>query len=358
MLLLIFLGVGERRVRRSESGRSKLDAAQWKALALVAAVCLAAACSAPPKVPFTGLKYWNGYAVPGYYYPVQRGDTLQSIAEKFGCDLDLLAKMNGKQANQALGAGERIFIPRTRGDFPRYYYAKPRRSDLAEGGSIPGGGSGRRPSTYGLFSSDFPRRTPRPPTVVMTPTPAPRSAPRPPSVRRPKTTPSPTPSLRAIRSKGIRIARSYRKHRFPASSQVRVANAPRFQWPTKGVITSTFNVRSTRRRLHLGIDIANKRGTPIRAAYSGRVLYSDSRYLPSMGNMILIEHEGGWVTLYAHNERNLVKEGDYVKTGQVIALMGATGNATGPHLHFEIRKNADTPVNPLDYLPRRQPDRP
>lgn len=297
------------------TGLSRKSFSVCALLSAVSGVLLWGACSAPPKVPFTHLKYWDGRKVSGYYYSVRRGDTLASIAKRFGCDLNLLEQMNGVRSNRTLGAAERIFIPRMGTDFPRSYYAKPRRSEI-----------GRRVATTG--------------NAPMSPPMASRSP--------------PTPPPSGFRQKGIAIAQGYTKQRLPRSSQVRVRNAPRFQWPTGGVMTSGFNVRSMRKRLHMGIDIANKRGTPIRAAYSGRVLYSDSEYLPSMGNMVLIEHPGGWVTLYAHNARNLVREGDYVETGQAIALMGATGKATGPHLHFEIRKNADTPVNPLDYLPRRR----
>jgi murein DD-endopeptidase MepM/ murein hydrolase activator NlpD len=336
-------------------------------------VLFSGACSTPTKIPFTHLKYWNGSMVPGYYYPVQRGDTLASIAQYFGCEMGLLAEINDILPQGALGARERVFIPRTGTGFPQSYYAKPRRSDAIQPSPSSKAKTAetetRRPAGS-LVSTSLPwGQQPQAPTVVALPAAAPAAGPslflnlvplppQPGSQSKPSAPVSAKPAESvppaSSRQRGIQIAQAYSKRRFPASSQVAVPNAPRFQWPVEGTLTSPFNVRSSGRRLHLGIDIANKKGTPVRAACSGRVIYSDSKYLPSMGNMILIEHAGGWVTLYSHNERNLVKEGDVVETGQVIAAVGATGNATGPHLHFEIRKNADTPVNPIEYLPPRR----
>jgi len=82
----------------------------------------------------------------------------------------------------------------------------------------------------------------------------------------------------------------------------------------------------------------------------GKVVYADHR-IAGYGRLIIIRHAGDFFTAYAHNERNLVSRGDHVKQGEIIARVGETGRATGPHLHFEIRRGA-TPVNPLAYLPR------
>jgi len=351
----------------------KLPAVCALSVALVAAFLLSG-CEAPEKVPFTHLKYWQGYSVPGYYYTVQTGDTLGTIADRFGCDLDLLSRINETQPNRTLSAGQRVFVPRVRGDFPHFYYTKPRVSDPGPAAQTAqaNANSSLDPVLAALLASG---RPPQGPTVVMVPTPRPvavASAPtvfkvppsgtramgaaeaiaQPPPDRSALAPVQPTLTAAAAHEKGLEIARAYAKKRDPYASQATVPGAPPFQWPVGGTISSRFNIRSAGARLHNGLDLANPRGTPVHAAYSGRVLYSDNKYLPSMGNMILIEHPGGWVTLYAHNERNLVKEGDYVQTAQIIASVGATGNATGPHLHFEVRKDADTPVDPLLYLPR------
>ena len=86
----------------------------------------------------------------------------------------------------------------------------------------------------------------------------------------------------------------------------------------------------------------------MRAAEAGKVIYSDR--LGAYGNVVVVKHAGRYSSVYAHNRRNLVSQGSFVEKGQEIAVVGATGNATGPHLHFEIR-NERRPDDPLLYLP-------
>jgi len=115
----------------------------------------------------------------------------------------------------------------------------------------------------------------------------------------------------------------------------------RFSWPTQGVITQYFFP------WHPGLDIANAYGTPERAADGGRVVFAG---WGSYGIYVQIEHGNGFTTVYGHLERVVVNTGELVQPGQLIGYMGATGRATGSHLHFEIRYH-DVPQNPLDYLP-------
>jgi len=138
--------------------------------------------------------------------------------------------------------------------------------------------------------------------------------------------------------------------------QLRIPNVPgarnnigNFIWPARGRITSPYGVRviSGRKDFHAGIDIGGPTGTNIVAAESGRVSYAG--YMRGYGNVIILSHDGGYSTVYGHNSVNLVKKGQYVNRGSVIAKMGRTGNATGSHLHFEIRLSGK-PVNPLSYL--------
>jgi len=121
-------------------------------------------------------------------------------------------------------------------------------------------------------------------------------------------------------------------------------------WPLPGRISSGFGKRG--RRFHWGIDIPAPGGTPIRAAADGLVLISNDgmKGFSGYGRIVVIEHGGGMSTLYAHNSKNDVKPGTCVRSGEIIAEVGETGNATGNHLHFEIRKDGK-PVNPLEYLP-------
>ena len=122
----------------------------------------------------------------------------------------------------------------------------------------------------------------------------------------------------------------------------------RFGWvlaPGRGTLTSRFGMRWG--SMHNGIDVAAPVGTAIRAADSGVV--ATSAYRGSYGNLVIINHSNGYSTYYAHNSRNMVKAGQRVEKGQTIALVGSTGNSTGPHVHFEIRRNG-TPINPLNFF--------
>lgn len=118
-----------------------------------------------------------------------------------------------------------------------------------------------------------------------------------------------------------------------------------FAMPTDGKITSLYGARWG--SMHNGIDIGAPTGTPVYASDDGVVTCSE--YKNSYGNLVKIDHGNGFVTYYAHNSELLVSSGENVKKGQLIAKVGATGNATGPHCHFEIRYNGEI-KNPSDYL--------
>jgi len=119
-----------------------------------------------------------------------------------------------------------------------------------------------------------------------------------------------------------------------------------FIWPIEGKIVDVFDEAESKR--HQGIDITSPSGTPIKASSSGTVLYSGNT-IRGYGNLIILRHSEEFVTVYAHNQVNLVEEGTWVEKGQLIGKVGQTGRATGPHLHFEIRKN-NKAVDPLLFL--------
>ncbi len=116
-------------------------------------------------------------------------------------------------------------------------------------------------------------------------------------------------------------------------------------WPTPGVLISGFGARE--RDAHEGIDLAAPEGTPVCAAEAGTVLFAGEQR--GYGNLVLLAHKNDLVTVYAHNEKNLVRKGQDVARGETIARIGHTGNATGPHLHFEVRV-ASRPRDPLGFL--------
>lgn len=124
-------------------------------------------------------------------------------------------------------------------------------------------------------------------------------------------------------------------------------------WPltTGGVVTSTFGMRrhpiSGRRSMHKGIDISGKHGSDIVAMADGLVIFSGRK--SGYGKIVEIRHPDGLETRYAHNSRNLVSEGDLVTKGQVIAKLGSTGRSTGPHVHFEVRRDGEA-LDPMRFL--------
>lgn len=121
----------------------------------------------------------------------------------------------------------------------------------------------------------------------------------------------------------------------------------RFQWPVRGKVISRFGPREGGKH-NDGINILADTGTPVLASDSGVVAYA-SNALEGYGNLLLIKHSGGWVTAYAHNERLLVREGETVKRGQVIARVGRSGGVEAPQLHFEVRKGRQA-LDPTLYL--------
>ncbi len=123
----------------------------------------------------------------------------------------------------------------------------------------------------------------------------------------------------------------------------------RFEWPLRGRVLHTFGTKG--KGLHNdGINIAAPRGTGVRAAENGVVVYAGNE-LKGFGNLLLIKHADGWVTAYAHNDRLLVARGARVTKGQKIAEVGSSGGVTEPQLHFELRRGKRA-VDPLKHLPK------
>ncbi len=134
---------------------------------------------------------------------------------------------------------------------------------------------------------------------------------------------------------------------FPAMSLARLPRGSLLRWPVEGVLRSGFGPRNG--RFHAGVDLAGPKGTPVVAAADGVVIFS-GRGLNGYGNTVMIDHSGGLITLYAHNDRNVVREGERVRGGQVVALVGNSGRAWGTHLHFEVHKDGRL-ADPLLWLP-------
>jgi murein DD-endopeptidase MepM/ murein hydrolase activator NlpD len=122
---------------------------------------------------------------------------------------------------------------------------------------------------------------------------------------------------------------------------------PTFRWPVRGRVITTYGAK-TNGKQNDGINVAVPEGTPVKAAEDGVVAYSGNE-LKGYGNLILVRHSNGYVTAYAHASELMVKRGETIKRGQIIAKSGQSGEVGSPQLHFEIRKGS-SPVDPLQFL--------
>ena len=137
----------------------------------------------------------------------------------------------------------------------------------------------------------------------------------------------------------------------PSVAKAGAGAAGRFSWPVVGKVSSPFGWRrhpiKRVRIFHAGVDVRAARHTPIRASRAGQVIFSG--WMNGYGRTVIIRHDSTYTTLYGHCQSLMVRKGQNVKKGTVVATVGSSGRATGPHVHFEVRRN-DRPTNPMSYL--------
>jgi murein DD-endopeptidase MepM/ murein hydrolase activator NlpD len=228
---------------------------------------------------------------------VAHGETLIGVARRYGVSLPALARANNIEPNARVGVGDRLIVP------------------------------GVRP-------------------IAMT---QPASAARPaPKIAQPNTVPADRLAS-AAPAQSARVATPEAQTTpEPVTKTAEAAGSiPSFRWPVKGRIIAGFGPGSNGVQ-NDGINLAVPEGTPIKAAEDGVVAYSGNE-LKGYGNLVLVRHSNGYVTAYAHASELLVKRGDNIRRGQVIAKSGQSGEVGSPQLHFEIRKGS-TPVDPLQFL--------
>ena len=235
----------------------------------------------------------SALVAPAGTHVVAPGETLNSIARLYGKPVMVLAKANNIPPYTMVKVGDHIIIPEMR-EAPRPATIAPR--------------------------ADTPIAAPGGATIAMTE--SPHSA----RLAVPTAPPTPDSAVKAAEPAG---------------------GLPTFRWPVRGRIIAAFGPKPNGLQ-NDGINLAVPEGTPIKAAEDGVVAYAGSE-LKGYGNLVLVRHANGFVTAYAHASEILVKRGQSVKRGDVIAHSGQTGNVTSPQLHFEIRKGA-TPVDPAQYL--------
>jgi murein DD-endopeptidase MepM/ murein hydrolase activator NlpD len=149
----------------------------------------------------------------------------------------------------------------------------------------------------------------------------------------------------------VRLAQATTPAEVSAETPVKASEAtgalPTFRWPVRGKVITSYGAK-TNGKANDGINLAVPEGTPVKAAEDGVVAYSGNE-LKGYGNLVLVRHTNGYVTAYAHASELLVKRGDPIKRGQIIAKSGQSGEVGSPQLHFEIRKGS-SPVDPLQFL--------
>lgn len=141
----------------------------------------------------------------------------------------------------------------------------------------------------------------------------------------------------------------------PLPAVAESAVLPGFAWPVEGTVIDDEDGKRSPATAE-GIDILVPEGTEVRASLAGTVIYAGNG-LESFGNLVLIRHQGGWVTIYGNNSELFVNRGDEIQIGDVIAKSGRSGYVARPQLHFEIRKK-QLPWNPAEYLPLLKPQEP
>ncbi|MFP5298197.1 MAG: murein hydrolase activator EnvC family protein [Actinomycetota bacterium] len=149
-----------------------------------------------------------------------------------------------------------------------------------------------------------------------------------------------------LQSEMNEIQQALLEHQAKASVEALGTSGKGFIWPLNGPVTSYYGPRWG--RMHTGIDIDGYTGQPIVSAKEGVVVLA--RYYSGYGNAVIVDHGGGYATLYAHMTEIGVSEGESIDQGEMVGTVGATGNVTGDHLHFEVRVNGE-PVDPMPYLP-------
>ena len=244
----------------------------------------------------------------GIFYTMKKGETIENVCKRYGVSMNKLKQVNAAKNVASLKNGEEIFLP------------------------------GARPEGLVEPKEDI-KKAEAPKIEVKEPTTAAK-----------KSAPAKNNLASKNQPKSNNNSKQVIAYMEPANNS-HVKTSSFYRWPLMGRINSPFGWRqhpiTKRNDFHTGIDIKGDRNAPIKAAGNGRVIYSG--WMGGYGKVLVIEHNNGQSTLYAHCSTLMAAKGASVSTGQVIAKVGTTGRSTGPHLHFEVR-NGNSPVNPIKYL--------
>jgi murein DD-endopeptidase MepM/ murein hydrolase activator NlpD len=241
-------------------------------------------------------------------YVVKDKDTIEGISQRYGVPVQTIAERNKLQPPYTLKPGQSLAMPGAR-------FVPDSTGGPATATASNAPGSVKRETLASPVKGEAPRSAaPGEPTQV-----------------------SPAASQTSVTVPATPPAAP------PASPPARMA------WPIKGKILVPYGTGSGGQK-NDGIDIQAETGAPVKAAEDGTVVYSGSE-VAHLGNLLLVQHPGGYITAYGNNEALLVKKGDTVKKGQAIAKAGNSGGATSPRVHFEVRRGGSRTVDPMTVLP-------
>jgi murein DD-endopeptidase MepM/ murein hydrolase activator NlpD len=257
-----------------------------------------AAVAAPPVAAPPAMRPTAVAAMPAAatVHVVNQGDTLRSIAHRYHVSVAELARANNLDTGAKLKLRSRLTVPTKAAAVPAAPAAAPQQAAMA-------------PAAAPRLASAAPQQSAR----LAQASPAAEDGPTESTIKASETT----------------------------------GALPTFRWPVRGKVIAGYGAK-TNGKANDGINLAVPEGTPIKAAEDGVVAYAGNE-LKGYGNLVLVRHSNGYVTAYAHASELLVKRGDTIKRGQVIAKSGQSGEVASPQLHFEIRKGSN-PVDPLQFL--------
>jgi murein DD-endopeptidase MepM/ murein hydrolase activator NlpD len=267
----------------------------------------AVAAAAPALAPAAS-KPVAAVAGPSSVHVVNRGDTLMSIARRNNVPVGELARANNLDQTAKLGLGMKLTVPGSRSAAA---VAAPAAQPVAAVAPA------------------------QPATTVAVPATKMASAGPPQAARLASAT------TNVVEEKPVVVEQA------PVKPSEATGALPTFRWPVRGKVITTYGAK-TNGKSNDGINLAVPEGTPVKAAEDGVVAYSGNE-LKGYGNLVLVRHSNGYVTAYAHASELMVKRGDTIKRGQIIAKSGQSGEVGSPQLHFEIRKGS-SPVDPLQFL--------
>lgn len=267
-------------------------------------------------------------------YVVKPGETLGGVANRSGVPRAAIIEANGLKEPYLLRAGQKLVIPRRR---THTIKAGETSFSIAMDFGMPW-------PEIALANKLDPRAEVRPGQVLAIPA-LPASAPpqikAAPLVAAPAASAAPTPLATAAATPAAS----------PAPAVADETRPPAFSWPVKGDVRRAFAARGEKSAYHDGVDIRAGEGTPVRSSAAGKVIFAGAGPR-EYGLTVIIHHAGRWTTTYGFLGRVTVKLGDEVKAGERVGLVGKTGLATEPQLHFEVRNNKAA-LDPAKFLPKR-----